>query len=297
MLQESDRRFPTAWVVLLNWEGAPDTIACLDSLAKLDYPASRLLVVDNGSSDDSVERIKRSHPEVPVLAAEENRGFSAGNNLGLRHAISNGADYVWVLNNDTTVDPESLSQLVRLAERDPRVGAVGSVLFDMSRPDHVQVWGGGHVKMFSGRSVHRRRRGRLAYITGGSMLLRVEALQEVGLFDEGFFMYWEDADLCFRLRRAGWGLAVAEKSHVWHKESATARRRTRKQARDFNASAARFFQRHSCFPLVPVVLGVGLRMAKRLLLGQPGVAMSALAGATGACLRSGRARTTDASPR
>ena len=128
---------PLVSIILLNWHGWRDTIACLDSLVSQDYNDYRVLVVDNGSTDDSVARIRAAHPEIPIMETGRNLGFSGGCNVGVRRALEDGADYVWLLNNDTTVDPQALSAMVAVAEADPRVGAVGSVLYGYGRQNRT----------------------------------------------------------------------------------------------------------------------------------------------------------------
>ena len=261
----------SVYIILLNWHGWRDTIACLDSLVSLDYNDYRVLVVDNGSTDDSVARIRAAHPEVPIIETGRNLGFSGGCNVGIRRALEDGADYVWLLNNDTTVDPQALTAMVAVAEADPGVGAVGSVLYYLDSPKDIQAWGGGRVCFWTGRSrhlLHPVPGARLHYLTAASTLLRRRALEEVGLLDENtFFMYWEDTDFSFRLRKAGWRLAVADQSIVLHREHAATGKGSPLLDYYFNESAVRFFRRYASIPAWPISIGVLGRLAKRVLRG------------------------------
>ncbi len=259
--------FPNVSIVLVNWQGADDTLACLDSLHELDYSNFGVIVVDNGSADNSVERILTMYPDLTLLQSGSNKGFSGGNNVGIRYALDHGANYVWLLNNDTTVDRNALRAMVQLAEHDSAIGAVSSVLFHMDRPEVVQAWGGGRIGFVTGRSRNLVKQGKLDYLTGASLLVKRAVFEEVGLLDEGYFMYWEDADFCLSIRRAGWRLAVAEESVVYHKESSSVGRKSVAQDVYFNASAVRFFRRNSRVPIVGVVIGGGGRLLKRLLVG------------------------------
>ena len=258
-------------VILLNWHGWRDTIACLESLASIDYANYRVLVVDNDSTDDSVARIRAAHPGVPILETGRNLGFSGGCNVGIRRAVEEGADYVWLLNNDTTVDPQALTDMVAVAEADLGVGAVGSVLYYLDSPKDIQAWGGGRVCFWSGRTRHHLGpvpSARLHYLTAASILLRRRALEEVGLLDENtFFMYWEDTDFSFRLRKAGWRLAVADQSIVLHREHAATGKGSPLLDYYFNESAVRFFRRYASIPAWPISIGVLGRLAKRVLRG------------------------------
>lgn len=257
-------------IVVLNWNGSKDTQLCLSSLRQLNYKNYDVIVVDNDSSDDSVERIGSDFPDVTIIETGENRGFAGGCNRGILHALSNSADFVWLLNNDTIVDPEALQRLLYRAQRDRRIAAVGSAIYFMEEPHCLQAWGGGRVNFWLGRSRHFLAPvpdDAIDFITGASMLVSREALESVGLLDEQFFMYWEDADFCFRLRKSKWKLAVAGDSKVWHKGSATVGKNSVSLDRYFNTSAAQFFHRHATIPFVPLWMGGGLRLAKRALNG------------------------------
>lgn len=211
---------PLVYVLVLNYRAWWDTLACLRALERLDYPRWRLLLLDNASDNDSVARIRAAFPEVRLVELERNLGFAGGNNLGIRQALAEGADYVWLLNPDAQPDPGALSAMVRLAEADPGLGAVGAVVCDMDRPERVQAWGGGEVVLKWGLIrllSHPAQMPRLSYISGASLLIRRKALERVGLLDEGFFMYGEDCDYGLRLRKAGFRLGVAPGARVLHK--------------------------------------------------------------------------------
>jgi GT2 family glycosyltransferase len=118
---------PRVTCILLNWNGWGDTLDCLAALKESSYPHLDVMVVDNGSTDESVARIRAANPGLTLLETGLNLGFAAGNNVGVRHALKNGADYVWLLNNDTRPAPHALSALIDKVQTDRRIGAVGSV--------------------------------------------------------------------------------------------------------------------------------------------------------------------------
>jgi len=257
-------------IVVLNWNGSNDTQMCLSSLRQLNYDNYEVIVVDNGSSDDSVDRIGSDFPEVTLMETGENQGFAGGCNRGISHALSNSADFIWLLNNDTIVDPDALRRLVDKTQQDRRIAAVGSAIYSMEDPHRLEAWGGGRVNFWLGHSRHFLAPvpdEAIDFITGASMLISREALERVGLLDEQFFMYWEDADFCFRLRKSKWKLAVAGSSRVWHTGSATVGKNSISLDRYFNTSAAQFFRQHATVPFVPLWIGGGLRLAKRALNG------------------------------
>lgn len=255
-------------VVVLNWNGGDDTIACLNSLSGLDYPDFAVIVVDNGSEDDSVVRIRAAKPEVRIIETGKNLGFGGGCNVGMQAAIAGRADYVWLINSDATVATDALTELVHVADRDDGIGAVGSVIFDQGQRDRIQLWGGGNVNLWTGASRHRRTPGRVDFISGASALIRTQALKDVGFFDEAsFFMYWEDTDLGFRLRKGGWKLAVAENSRVWHEESSSLGRGSPKLIEYFTRSGVAFLRKHAAVPFVSIIVNLAARTAKLVFSG------------------------------
>lgn len=261
---------PLVYIVILNWNGWKDTLKCLRSISEISYQNYQIIVVDNGSKDDSVKQIKAAFPKIELLRSEKNLGFGGGCNIGIEHALSCDADYVWLLNNDMTVNAASLTCMVSTAEADARIGAVGSVIYWMDKPSEVQEWGGGAINICLGTAkvllVSAKSEDHLHYICGGSALLRSAALREIGGFDsQRYFLYWEDPDLCFRMRARGWKLRVTDLSKVFHRGSAGLGRRSYRQDYYFNQSAVRFFLRHSPWPWWSIVMGVTLRLCKRLL--------------------------------
>lgn len=266
-------------IVVLNWNGWRDTLACIASLKKLSYPNVELIVVDNGSSDGSQNQIEAHVPGLKVLQTGSNLGFGGGCNAGIRQALAQGADYVWLINSDATVSAGALTEMVRLADGQALLGAVGSVVYEVDEPDRIQLWGGGQVNLWTGVSRHQVSPGQLDFVSGASILLRREAVEQVGLFeDQIFFMYWEDSDLGFRLRQAGWRLGVAENSRVWHKLSASLGQGSRQLDVYFTQSGVRFLRRYSPVPRLSILMMVGRMVVKRLLLAEFGRARSVLSG-------------------
>jgi GT2 family glycosyltransferase len=242
---------------------------CLVSLQNLSYSNFGLIVVDNGSSDGSQAHIEAQFPTIKVLQTGANLGFGGGCNAGIRQALAQGADYVWLINSDATVDTDALTELLSVADAQASVGAVGSVLFEADQPERVQLWGGGKLQLWLGASRHQVQPARLDSISGASMLLRREAIEQVGMFDEQtFFMYWEDSDLSFRLRRAGWQLAVSEKSRVWHKLSASLGKGSCQLDLYFTRSGVRFLRRYAPVPFISVLLMVARMLTKRVMMGE-----------------------------
>jgi len=215
---------PLVWAVTLNWNRPADTIECLETLVEQTYPNLHVLVVDNGSVDDSVARITARFPQLDMVQSPENRGFAAGANIGLRRALEEGAELVFLVNNDTLIDRQALTHLV--AQAGPGGGILAPVIYYAE--DQHRVWSaGGRIHPWTLDKCHDYQdstheseqigaEGR-DFVTGCGMLLTRQMLEKVGLFDERFFMYYEDADLCLRARRAGFRILVVPLARMWHK--------------------------------------------------------------------------------
>jgi GT2 family glycosyltransferase len=225
-------------VIIVNWNGKQDTLTCLSSLQKIDLYNNNLtcIVVDNGSTDDSVQTIKKSFPNVTVLSTGENLGFTGGNNVGISYAIEHGADLVWLLNNDTIVDKHVL--LFTRAFENPQVGAAGcKIYFAPGHEFHLDKYKEkerGHVFWYAGgvvdwdnmyashRGVDEVDKGQYdkmeetPFITGCSFIIRSEVVKKVGMLDDHYFLYLEDLDLNVRIKRAGWKTIYVPLSIIWH---------------------------------------------------------------------------------
>jgi GT2 family glycosyltransferase len=209
-------------VVVLSWNGRDDTRACLRSLLALDYPRLDVLVVDNGSDDGSPDMVRAEFPGVALIANPKNRGYAEGNNQGMRWALDRGADLVWLLNNDVEVEPDSLTELVRVLENGPDLGMVGPVMHRIHQPGRADVggrfdfWTGyAHVLLWE-PAYEGQETLEVDYVWGAALLVRAEVLRTVGLFDPRWVAYFEDADLCLRARARGWHTATALRAHVHH---------------------------------------------------------------------------------
>jgi len=259
---------PQVSCIVLNWNGWRNTVECLDALRQCSYPFLTTIVVDNGSTDKSVTKIRDAHPDVVLLESPVNLGFAGGNNVGIRHALAQGAQYVWLLNNDTTPAPDALSALLSKAQTDPKIGAVASVCYYAAAPSTVQAWAGSRVNLWIGYS-------RLTTaphsddwfhtLNGTSLLVARAALEHVGLLDEGFFLYWEDTEFCLRLRKNGWRIASAPASRVLHKVNASTGGNGVILDRYETASGLRILQLHSPAPKLASIIFLLVRFTRRLM--------------------------------
>ena len=258
---------PDVVCVIINWNGWEDTIKCLDALERCTYSCLKIVVVDNGSTNDSVTRIRNAHPDILLMEAGKNLGFSGGNNIGIRYALEQRAEYIWLLNNDTDPAQDALSALMAKALTDKRIGAVASVCYYADSPSTVQAWGGARMNLWIGYgqiTTVPRPDNWFHSVYGASMLLASDALRDAGLLDEGFFHYWEESELSLRLLNKGWRLAAAPESRILHKVAGSTGRKSPVLDRYFTASGLRILRLHSPAPRLAMFLFLAARFSRRL---------------------------------
>lgn len=217
-------------ILILNYNGWKDTIECVDSCLKLRYCNAKIIIVDNDSSDGSEAILREAFPDVELIQTGGNLGYAGGNNVGIRHALANGADYVWLLNNDTKVDPAALDEMLEVAQDDGTVGMVGPKILLYSRPDHLNCVGS-TINLLTGQpsliGLGEKDDGRfddireMDTLSGCSLLVRRELIDSVGLLDDRFFLFYEETDWILRAKRAGYRMLYAPKARIWHKVSAS----------------------------------------------------------------------------
>lgn len=219
-------QFQRVFIITLNWNGKDDTLECLASLRKLDHPNLVIVVVDNGSIDGSASAIRSQFPDVTIIENKKNLGYARGFNTGLQYAYEKGADYFLVLNNDTVVDPQAVTELVRTAQRHKKVGFVTGKVYWYAKPDVLQTVGrygdpdelaGGHIG--SGEVDHGQYNKEQEYDFVDDIFLLVsrEVYETVGGYDSHFFLYFEETDWCARVRKAGYSILFTPKARIWHK--------------------------------------------------------------------------------
>jgi len=325
---------PLVYIVILNWNGWADTIECLESVFRSNYPRFRVIVCDNDSTDGSMEYIKAwaegrlaclvdpanplrrlSSPPLakPVAYSEydssraekdpqtvtetplvligtgDNLGFAGGNNVGLRRAMTDGkCRYVWLLNNDTAVDPDALRQLVRRMQEKPAAGICGSKLLFYHNPDLVQALGGAtynkwlgsnrHLGLFQNRSQPVNPEAiekKMQYVIGASMLVSRAFLEMVGLMSEEYFLYFEELDWIARAK-GRFCLAYADLSKVFHKEGGSAGTSSDPQQKSLRAeyftirNRLVFTRKFYPWALPGVYAGICMALFNRIRRGQPG---------------------------
>jgi len=257
---------PEVNIIILNWNGWEDSIECLESLYQNKYDNYKVILVDNGSQDNSLERIKeyckgelkisstffnyqKNNKPIKLIELDENetdknvniidenliliknsqnQGFAKGNNIGINFALNNyNSDYILLLNNDTVVDPDFLTELIITAESDEKFGFVGPKTYLYDNENVIQAAGGGNIDFLLGESHEVAfmekdekkfdKNIEIEYVGGSCLLVKREVIEKIGLIDENYFMYWEDVDWCFSGREAGYKSIYCFKSKIWHK--------------------------------------------------------------------------------
>jgi GT2 family glycosyltransferase len=280
---------PLIFAVTVNYNHPQDTIDCLASLIQQKDVLLRNVVIDNGSEDDSVLRIQKTYPEITLLQTGKNLGFSRGYNIGIRFALAHNPDYVLMVNNDTILHPDMLSQLVEYD--DQSVGCLSPAIFFADQPERIWSQGGKispityEITDNHGRNIelpdHPVDRD---FLSGCCLLIRRQALETVGLLDEDFFLYYEDQDFSLRVRQHGYRLVLVPQARLWHKVSISSGGTDSPGERYWMGhSSVLFFRKHirgiRWLYVIPWRLASSIKTVLRLLFDQkPGAALAYLKG-------------------
>ena len=219
---------PLVFIVIVNWNGREVMLDCLESLGKVSYSPLKIIVVDNGSTDGSVQAIRAQYPDVVVLEMHTNLLFAGGTNAGIRYGLEHGGDLFLLLNNDTTVDSEFLTAMVQRITSSPDIGMVAPKIYYHGDPN--RIWfAGGSISFWTGTMKHTGireiDRGQhdavrvIDYCTGCCILTSREVVEKTGMLDESYAIYTEDADWSMRVRQSGYVIMLEPKARVWHKLS------------------------------------------------------------------------------
>ena len=221
---------PLIMIVVLNWNGKEDTLECLASLDQLEYPNYSVVVVDNGSSDDSVNAISKLRPNITILQTGSNLGYAGGNNVGIEYALDHGADYVLILNNDVVVAPDLLTEFMNAANLLPDGSVLGAKLYSYDQPDTLcSLAGRWNSASSSFDYIGRNQKDgplfegmlQVDYVIGCALFTSANTFRDVGMLDEKFFLNYEETDWCYRARAKGYKCVVIPKAKLWHKVSSS----------------------------------------------------------------------------
>jgi hypothetical protein len=218
---------PQVFIIILNWNGKTDTLACLNSLQKSTYSNQEIIVVDNGSSDDSVEQIKSLYSSVTLLEAGKNLGYAEGNNVGLRYVLDRASDYIFIINNDTVISENCITELIETAIKMPNAGILSPLVMYYDEPEIIWYAGtlldesnyrfsrdadGQHIDSFDRKTPYKTITG-----AGCALMMPTKILRQIGLFHKDFFLYWEEMDLSYRMEKSSYDIVVVPSAIIWHK--------------------------------------------------------------------------------
>jgi len=241
---------PRVTIVTVNWNQFEDTCACLDSLIAQTGVVTDLIVVDNGSTDGSGLKLQEKYPQVTIIMSDENTGFAKGFNLGIQLALTFAADNIMIVNNDTVAEKDMIKKM--LGEMgDECVGVTSPLIMYYSDPKRIWSSGGDvnalilmpidahHRNEHLTESVYR------TFLSGCCLLMKKALIESVGLFDERFFLYFEDLDYCLRIMRSGWRMKVVPSARLLHKVSLSSGGARSPQERYFiSLSTILYYRKH-----------------------------------------------------
>lgn len=227
---------PSIAIILINWNGFKDTRECIASLLKAEYKNYRIVVVDNASTDGSLEKLKTGfRGKVHFIENSRNLGFTGANNRGFQYAVVNDFDYVFVLNNDAVVDKDILKEFAGFMEenRDENIGILSPKIYNYYRPNTIESKGG-IIDVIRSRNyplafgeVETEEKDKrdapyeISFATGSAMFIKVGLLRKIGFFDRDYFAYYEDQDFCYKAVKSGFKIYYCPKAKVWHKVSSS----------------------------------------------------------------------------
>jgi GT2 family glycosyltransferase len=249
-----DQKLPELSIIIVSFNDKSHLEECLSSIEEnVQNINFEILIVDNNSSDGSQEFIKQNYPEIKLISNQENVGFAVALNRGIRHSEG---EFFLFLNTDTIIYAEALSLLLEELKSSPGIGAVGPAL--LRGENAYQVSFGRRVSFISEifqrfflnpfyklwlKSVQKRKE--VGWLSAACFMTRREVVEEVGLFDEKFFLYFEDIDLCYRIRSKGWSLIFFPQARVFHKGGTTTRQDKVQSRFEYRKSQLYFYQKHN----------------------------------------------------
>lgn len=227
---------PFVHIIILNWNGFDDTSELLESLLKISYSNYSIVIVDNNSANDEADRLEKIYKgKAHIIKCKENLGFAGGNNVGIQYALEKEADYILLLNNDTKVSSDFLEILVRKYQTSEQAGIVAPRINYFE--EQKKIWSdGGYISQLRGSGFAYSDKletevdssdKTVTFVSGCCMLISKEVLQKIGSFDEKYFLYIEDTDLCQRTIKAGYKILVSHQSKIFHKVSSSTKNRNR----------------------------------------------------------------------
>ena len=267
---------PKVYSIVAHYCQLNDTIECIESLLNQDYGDQQVVFVDNGSQKNDSQIIKEKYPNIISLRNDKNLGFAGGYNVGIRFSLDHNPEYIFIVNNDVVLAPNVLSTLVNAFNHNKNTGVVSPIIYHHNKPN--QLWSaGGKISKLTLDMVDNHGRGNVFFdiverdfLSGCAMMLKVEVLKIVGLFDEDYYLYYEDYDLSFRIKQAGYKQLLVPQARIWHKVSKTSGGEDNPIERYYMArSSILFYRKHArpnqWFLIIPHRIGSAIRTLSRLI--------------------------------
>lgn len=221
---------PKVFIVILNYNTIKDTVECINSLKNIDYGNYEIVVVDNSETMDCYNSLINQFKEYKIIRANENLGYANGNNIGIRYALDNGADYICVLNNDVAVEKDFLSKIVRVLNQNKDVGIAGPCICEYKDRSKVQC-AGANISLYTGltKRISRgmvydnsnKENAEVDFLGGASFVCKREVFEKVGLIPENYFLFFEETEFCIKAKKNGYRLLCVYESKIYHKGSST----------------------------------------------------------------------------
>lgn len=223
-------KYPKVYFIVLNFNAFEDTIECINSLKAITYPNYEIVVVDNASMDSSIEKIEESFNDIVLFKSTNNYGYANGNNIGIKYALSSGAEYICILNNDVMVECDFLEPMMDKILEDKNIGLIGPCICDFYKRDRIQAMGSSlNMKTGLTRAIyknaiweeHKNEEREVGYLGGACFVIRAEVFNKIGLIPENYFLFFEETEFCLKAIRAGFKILCYGNSRVYHKGSFT----------------------------------------------------------------------------
>jgi len=265
-------------IIILNYKGLEDTIECIASVKKISYTNFSCVIVDNNSEDNSYEKLNNMFPEYKVIQSLENNGYASGNNLGIKYALQEGAEYVCILNNDVIVDPDFLTILIKYMKENNTVGITGPGIFEYFHPAIIQSTGAtinlykGAVPILNGGMVAEKISNDnilCDYVGGACLVIKRETLEKIDLIPECYFLFFEETEWCLKAKKNNYDVVCVPQAKIFHKGSASINKISGLSEYYFSRNQVLFEKRNaSLFQFVCFSVYLMLKLMHSLLLGK-----------------------------
>lgn len=224
------KSYPEVYIIILNFNSYNETIGCIESIENITYENYKIIIVDNDSKDDSVKVLRSRFPHHILLESKINLGYANGNNIGIKYAKDNGADYICILNNDVRVESNFLEPLIGILIDDDSAAMTGPCICEYTKPNTIQAMGA-NINLYTGLA-QAKYKGTpyddvnlktidVDYLGGACFVFKSSILDKIGYIPENYFLFFEETEFCLKTKKLGYKLICVKESKVYHKGSAT----------------------------------------------------------------------------